>query len=88
VVADAGATIGVAVANLAVAFNPEIVVVGGELAETESIFLDPIRAAVNHRVLITRDDPLEVRRGELGSLAPVQGALAMAADLTHVPGGP
>lgn len=87
VVADAGATIGVAVANLAVAFNPEIVVVGGELAQTESIFLDPIRAAVNHRVLISRDRPLEVRQGELNSLAPVQGALAMAADLTHVPGG-
>ncbi len=87
VVADAGATIGVAVANLAVAFNPEIVVVGGELAQTDSILLDPIRAAVNRRVLISREDPLEVRRGELDSLAPVQGALAMAADLTHVPGG-
>ncbi|MBC7297982.1 MAG: ROK family protein, partial [Demequina sp.] len=87
VVADAGAAIGVAVANLAVAFNPEVVVVGGELAQTDVIFLDPIRAAVNHRVLISRENPLEVRRGELGSLAPVQGALAMAAELAHVPGG-
>jgi predicted NBD/HSP70 family sugar kinase len=87
VVADAGAAVGVAAANLAVAFNPEVVVVGGELAQTESIFLDPIRAAVGHRVLISREEPLEVRRGELASLAPVQGALALAADLTHVPGG-
>ena len=86
VVADAGAAIGVAVANLAVAFNPEIVVVGGELAQTDDVFLEPIRSAINRRVLISRDDALEVRRGELHSLAAVQGALAFAADLTHVPG--
>ena len=86
VVADAGAAIGVAVANLAVALNPQIVIVGGELAETDDVFLDPIRGAVNRRVLISRDDALEVRRGELESFAAVQGALAFAADFTQVPG--
>lgn len=86
VVADAGGAIGVAAANLAVAFNPEIVVVGGELAQTGDIFLEPIRSAVNRRVLISRDDTLEVRRGELHTTAAVQGALAFAADLTQVPG--
>ncbi len=87
VVSDAGAVIGVAVANLAMAFDPQIVIVGGELAQTESIFLEPIRAAVDRRVLISGGSGLEVRQGELGALAPVQGALAMAADLTHIPGG-
>lgn len=86
VVADAGAAIGVAVANLAVAINPQIVIVGGELAQTDDVFLDPIRGAVNRRVLISRDDALEVRRGELDSFAAVQGALAYAADFTQVPG--
>lgn len=87
VVSDAGAAIGVTVANLAVAFDPEVVVVGGELARTDAILLEPIRAAVNRRVLISRDEPLEVRNGDLGTLAPVKGALAMAADLVHIPGG-
>ena len=81
-----GAAIGVAVANLAVVLNPDIVIVGGELAQTEDVFLEPIRAAVNRRVLISRDETLEVRRGELHSLAAVQGALAHAADLAHVTG--
>nr|WP_255633107.1 ROK family transcriptional regulator [Demequina sp. TTPB684] len=87
VVADAGAAIGVAAANLAVAFDPEVVVVGGDLAQADAILLDPIRAAMNRRVLISRTEPLEVRQGELGTLAPVHGALARAADLSHVPGG-
>lgn len=84
VIADAGAAIGVAVANLAVVLNPEIVIVGGELAQAEDVFLEPIRSAVNRRVLISRDDTLEVRRGEFHSLAAVQGALARAADVANV----
>lgn len=86
VVADAGAAIGVVAANLAVAFNPEVVIVGGELAHTEDIFLGPIRSAVNRRVLISHDNSVEVRRGELRAMAAVHGALALAADHTQVPG--
>nr|MDT0666121.1 ROK family protein [Micromonospora sp. DSM 115978] len=43
VVADAGRAIGVAVANLCNLVNPELVVVGGDLAAAGDLLLDPLR---------------------------------------------
>ena len=84
VIIDAGAAIGTAVANLAVAFNPEAVVVGGELSRTGDLLLDPIRAAVSRRVLLTQHGPLPVLASALGDLAEIKGALVLAADHAHV----
>ncbi|WNM24726.1 ROK family transcriptional regulator [Demequina capsici] len=86
IITDAGAAIGTAVANLAVAFDPQLIVVGGELAQTETLLLDPLRVAVERRVLLNSATPLEVRRGELERRAPLHGALALASELTSVPG--
>ncbi|WP_369796641.1 ROK family transcriptional regulator [Cellulomonas sp. URHE0023] len=77
VVADAGSTIGAVVAGLAIALNPQAVVVGGELAETGETLLAPLRDAIRHRVLLNQIAPLEVVPAELGERAEVIGALEM-----------
>lgn len=87
VLEDAAGIIGTHVANIAVVSDPSVVVVGGELAATGDLFLEPIRAALQRRVVLHRAEPLDVRVGELGDLAEVKGALAVAGDLAHIPRG-
>lgn len=87
VVEDTSGIIGAHVANLAMTTDPSLVVVGGELAGTGELFLKPIRAALQRRVVLHRDDALEVKAGELGEYAEVKGALAAAANLAHIPRG-
>lgn len=80
VIADAGAAIGAVVAGLALALDPQRVVVGGELAETGELLLAPLRDAVTRRVPLTGDDGADVVRGELGLQAEVRGLVALAFD--------
>jgi predicted NBD/HSP70 family sugar kinase len=85
VVAEAGATIGMVVAGLAVAVNPQVIVVGGELAETGDLLLRPLREAVRRNVLLNQIAPLEVVPAALGSRAEVIGALVLALQSTALP---
>ncbi len=87
VLADAGAIIGQHVANLAVAMDPSLVIVGGELADPQGILIEPIRAAMGRRVILSRDAPMDVVTAELGDRSEVLGALAVAADHAHVNAG-
>lgn len=84
VVADAGAAVGAAVATLAMTINPECVVVGGELAETDEVLIGPIREAVRQRTRLTHIAPREVVPAELGQTAEVTGALTLALAETDV----
>jgi predicted NBD/HSP70 family sugar kinase len=81
--ADAGATIGAVVAGLAIAVNPQCVVVGGELAETGEILLGPMREAIRRRVPLNHLAPLEVLPAELGGRAEVMGAVLTVLESTH-----
>ncbi|WP_298454664.1 ROK family transcriptional regulator [uncultured Cellulomonas sp.] len=85
VISDAGATIGAVIASLAVAVNPQCVVVGGELAETGELLLAPLREAVNRRLLPNRVAPMEVVLGALGTRAEALGAMLLALQSTDVP---
>ena len=85
VVAHAGSTIGAAVAGLCLGVNPQVVVVGGELAEAGETFIAPLRAAVQRGALPNRIAPLEVVPSALGTRAEVVGALVMALQSTDVP---
>ncbi|MGB4779274.1 ROK family transcriptional regulator [Microbacterium sp.] len=80
VISDAGAAIGAVVAGLALAFDPQRIIVGGELAETGELLLAPLRDAVTRRVPLTGDDGVEVVPGELGQQAEVRGLVALAFD--------
>jgi predicted NBD/HSP70 family sugar kinase len=84
VIADAGAVVGAALATLALTVNPECVVVGGELAETDELLLGPIREAIRQRNTLTRIAPLTVVPAELGQAAEVTGALMLALAETDV----
>jgi predicted NBD/HSP70 family sugar kinase len=84
VVADAGAQIGAIVAGLGQAVNPEVVVVGGELAETGELLLGPMREAISRRVPLNQIAPLEVLSATLGSRAEVMGALLLALQAADV----
>jgi len=85
VIADAGAQIGAVVAGLGMAVNPQVVIVGGELAETGEVLLGPMREAISRRVLINQIAPLEVVPAALGSRAEVMGALLLALQTADVP---
>ncbi|MBW0252466.1 ROK family transcriptional regulator [Cellulomonas sp. PS-H5] len=83
VVEDAGATIGAVVAGLAIAVNPQCVVVGGELAETGELLIGPMREAIRRRVPLNHIAPLEVVAAELGPNAEVMGAVLLALENTR-----
>ncbi len=84
-VAHAGALIGQVVAGLGLAVNPQMVVVGGELAETGESLVAPLRAAVARGTLPNSIAPLEVVRAGLGTRAEMLGALLLALQSTDVP---
>ena len=65
------------VSGLAMAVNPQCIVVGGELAETGELLLGPLREAIRQRVLLNQIAPLEVVPAELGQRAEVVGALEL-----------
>ncbi len=88
VIADAGMTIGAVVAGLGMAVNPQCIVVGGELAETGELLLEPLREAIRRRVLLNQIAPLEVVPAEFGGRAEVMGALVLVLDSTDVIGSP
>lgn len=84
VIADAGTQIGAVVAGLAQAVNPQIVVVGGELAETGELLLGPLRDAIGRRVPLNQIAPLEVVPAGLGQRSEVVGALILALQAADV----
>lgn len=88
IVADAGRAVGAAAAILCNVLNPTRVVVGGQLAETEDLLLNPIREMLQRQALPNAAAGVEVvpaQLGEraiaLGAVAHVERALARAADL-------
>ena len=78
VIADAGRVVGRVLATLCNVFNPEMVVVGGDLSATGDILLDPLRDSLQRTALPMATRDLTVVAGELGERACVLGALALA----------
>ena len=76
-VSDAGATVGAVVAALVNIVNPELVVVGGELAATGDVVLDPIREAIKRHCVAPASGAVRVTAGTLGPRAEVLGAAAL-----------
>jgi predicted NBD/HSP70 family sugar kinase len=77
VIGDAGRTLGLAVAGACNLLAPELVIVGGELAQAGDLLLDPLRAAVR-RAGIAAMREIPVTAGVLGERAEVLGAVALA----------
>lgn len=78
VIADAGRAVGSAVAALCNQFNPERVVVGGELATAGDLLLDPLREAVRRYAIPSAADDAVVMPATLGTRGQMLGALLLA----------
>ena len=77
VIADAGHAIGRVVAMLCNQFNPERIVVGGELAMAGDLLLDAVREAIGRYAVPAAVEDLAVVAGALGDRAELMGALAL-----------
>ncbi len=80
---DTGLAVGRAVAGIVNLINPELVIIGGELAAADDVLLDPIRDAVERRAVPPAARAVRVIRGTLGEHAEVLGAAAV--QLAHAP---
>jgi predicted NBD/HSP70 family sugar kinase len=82
VIGDAGRAVGIAVAGACNLLGPELVVVGGELAQAGELLLEPLRAAVR-RATIDAVRDVRVIGGVLGERAEVLGAVALVLRESH-----
>jgi len=82
VLEDAGRHLGVAVAGLVNLLNPEVIVVGGQLAQVGDIILDPMRRALERSAIPSATASLVVRQSDLLTGADVIGAV-VAAETLH-----
>ena len=80
--ADAGRHLGVAVAGLVNLLNPEVIVLGGRLAEVGEILSTPMRVAIERSAIPSASASLVVRRSELEADADIVGAI-VAAEALH-----
>jgi predicted NBD/HSP70 family sugar kinase len=77
VIHDAGRALGQVVATLLNVLNPELLVVGGDLAGAGDLLLDGVRESVGRAALPEAARRAEVVAGVLGERAQVLGALAL-----------
>ena len=80
VIEDAGGITGTVIANTAVAVSPAVIIVGGEMAETGELFISAIRNVVGRRIFLGGTEQLPILPSQLGGLATIMGALALASD--------
>jgi glucokinase len=73
VLAATGRYLGVGLVNLANLFNPEVIVIGGGLAQAGNYLLEPARAWLERKRLRMRP-VVEVRLAQLGAVSGVVGA--------------
>jgi predicted NBD/HSP70 family sugar kinase len=76
-IAEAGEAVGRTLSVLVNILNPELVVVGGELASAGPILLDPIRAAIERHAVAPAAGSVRVTAGTLGDRAEVLGAAGL-----------
>jgi glucokinase len=70
--------LGIGVANVVVVLHPDLVVLGGGVAEMGAILLDRVRMVVRDRVGMFPTDTVRVERSLLGDRAGLLGAIALA----------
>ncbi|MFW5419189.1 ROK family transcriptional regulator [Nocardiopsis sp. CNT-189] len=85
IVSEAGSALGRGVAVLVNAFNPEMVLIGGELAAAGERLMEPCRRSLELGALGSALRDLRIEPGALGEDAVIRGALRAAASA--VPAG-
>lgn len=82
---DAGTHIGIAVGNLWNTIDPEVVVIGGELAESGELLVSPIRQAMAYVVTSDIVAPTRIEQAGLGFRGAALGALLRAINEADMP---
>ena len=77
-VARAAEWLGIGVANVVSCIHPQLVVLGGGVAEFGELLLEPVRRVVRQRVCMFPPDDVRVERSLLGTAAGALGAVALA----------
>jgi predicted NBD/HSP70 family sugar kinase len=77
VITDAGRVVGRAVSMLINVLNPELVVVGGDLAAAGDLLLDGVRDSIARAALPSAAEAARIVTGVLGERAQVLGAIAL-----------
>ncbi len=80
VIADAAGHIGLALSALCNVLNPEVIVIGGELADAGGMLTAPLEAAIERHALHNPLSPPRVALTQLEGNASVLGAAALAID--------
>jgi len=73
---DAAYALGIAVASLLHIFEPDVVVIGGGVAERGEIYLETVRKTVSECSMVQFSN-IPIRIAELGNSAGVIGAAAL-----------
>jgi len=74
-----GSWIGLAAANLVSALHPEMIVLGGGVAQLGEALLEPVRRTLHARVGMFPTDDIQVRSSQLADHAGILGGIALAA---------
>ena len=82
--AETGRGLGQALATACTLFDPEMVVIGGELAHAGEFLLEPLRESLHAQAMPGAAGPVPVAAGLLGDQAEVRGALARALERSAV----
>jgi glucokinase-like ROK family protein len=81
IIAEAGAHLGVAIAGLVNLINPNMVVVGGGVAQIGDLFLEPVRREVRRRSLPASARMVQITTALLGRRSISMGAVVQAASI-------
>ena len=80
VVEDAGEAVGRVLAITVMMLNPQLIVIGGELAAARETLFEPIRRAINRNTMICHAQELQIVPSALGDSAGVRGAAALVLE--------
>lgn len=84
VIAEAGRTLGTALAGICNCLNPEAIIVGGELATAGESFSRAIEESIVRYALPDIAEAVSIRQAELGLKSELMGAVTVAARQAHV----
>jgi glucokinase len=72
--------VGIGVANVVTILHPDLVVLGGGVAEIGDLLFDTVREVVRNRVGMFPTDDVRIERSQLGADAGMLGGIALAAQ--------